>query len=813
MNESLYAYKGKCISDCPLKTFRSDVEVGNKTCKDCYSNCLDCLEKGNFTDMKCFNCSEDKIKNEQNCLIIYDNETKEFYNPENETEIVSCLQFYNKYIIENTTECIEEPKEGYFISNNITGLLSPCHFSCRTCSNKKIDDNSNCIECANDYYPKYGENLNNCYSNYTISKGYFLDKKNTSFNWKKCYEICDECDDEGNSTNMNCLSCLELSNNLSSSYIFKLTENKNCIKKCKSDYFLALNGDCVKICPNGTLEFDLNKTCLEFCPKFYEINEEQNKCLKIPYDKMSHTEFKDLFLTEMNELVDSSVLINGTDFLAVVSSSDDISPQEQAEKGISGVDLDNCTEILKEYYNISKDESLIILNMEIKRNGTKINDEKELNDNTFDVGKNSQIEIYDYSGRNLELSICKEDIKILKYIGDLQEELNIDSAKNLANNGIDIFDASDKYFNSICHEYDNHDSKDVIINDRRNDIYKNVSFCDRGCSYEGMNYDLMIANCICNTSIMKYNSDNNTNNDNNKIKEIVDFDFIKKSVIANLLDFNLDVIYCYNLVFNINILKQNIGFYCMLILCVMQIICFFIYLSKKLKPIQKFMLIFNKSYKKVSLFYPPPKFNEENAKQRKLEESNDTKSSNYYVNNFFIKENNFNERQLINGDNKKLEIIEKKNIKKILKKRRRKNPKQIKENKEEKNFIINNNFSPIINIKSSIITINNEIKKNIIPQKEIKLEPINDYIYKYINNLKNNNKMNSTNKIIKCGKISINNLETTKEKKKLKNKKHIFNLYGTYEDIQDMSYENAILYDKRTYLGMYWSFLIDIQII
>ena len=28
-----------------------------------------------------------------------------------------------------------------------------------------------------------------------------------------------------------------------------------------------------------------------------------------------------------------------------------------------------------------------------------------------------------------------------------------------------------------------------------------------------------------------------------------------------------------------------------------------------------------------------------------------------------------------------------------------------------------------------------------------------------------------------------------------------------------MSYENAILYDKRTYLGMYWSFLIDVQII
>ena len=97
----------------------------------------------------------------------------------------------------------------------------------------------------------------------------------------------------------------------------------------------------------------------------------------------------------------------------------------------------------------------------------------------------------------------------MKYIGDLQEELSIDSAKSLANSGVDMFDARDEFFNSICHEYENNDGKDIIITDRRNDLYKNVSFCENGCSYKGMNYDLMIANCICDSSVMIYNEDKN----------------------------------------------------------------------------------------------------------------------------------------------------------------------------------------------------------------------------------------------------------------------------------------------------------------
>ena len=65
MNETLYAYQGKCISVCPLGTFRSFDDDGNKVCKNCCPNCNDCIELGNSTDMKCSSCSDEKIKYKQ----------------------------------------------------------------------------------------------------------------------------------------------------------------------------------------------------------------------------------------------------------------------------------------------------------------------------------------------------------------------------------------------------------------------------------------------------------------------------------------------------------------------------------------------------------------------------------------------------------------------------------------------------------------------------------------------------------------------------------------------------------------------------
>ena len=85
---------------------------------------------------------------------------------------------------------------------------------------------------------------------------------------------------------------------------------------------------------------------------------------------------------------------------------------------------------------------------------------------------------------------------------------------------------NDEFFNNICHEYDNKDGKDIIINDGRTDIYKNVSFCEQGCTYKEMEYELMIANCICDSSIMQNNEEKSNNTENNNEDEKVNFNSI-----------------------------------------------------------------------------------------------------------------------------------------------------------------------------------------------------------------------------------------------------------------------------------------------
>ena len=127
---------------------------------------------------------------------------------------------------------------------------------------------------------------------------------------------------------------------------------------------------------------------------------------------MTAKEYKNKIEGKITSYVNSSKVINGSNFLAAVISSDKINPEEQLKNGISAFDFGNCTNVLKEYYKIPAEENLIILNMEIKKekNESDINDDK-----SFNLGKNTQLEIFDNSGKKLNLSICKENIKIFKY--------------------------------------------------------------------------------------------------------------------------------------------------------------------------------------------------------------------------------------------------------------------------------------------------------------------------------------------------------------------------------------------------------------
>jgi len=286
----------------------------------------------------------------------------------------------------------------------------------------------------------------------------------------------------------------------------------------------------------------------------------------------------------------------------------------------------------------------------------------------------------------------------MKYIGDV-EKLDIPAAKNLAEKGLDVFNAKDDFFNYICHNYKT-DGKDIIINDRRTDIFQSAKFCQNGCTYIGMNFELMTANCKCDSSVLQSSSINNTNNENKfNNEESLTFKNLTNSFIANLFDFNLDVFKCYNLVFNLKIFNGNIGFYCMASMLILQITFLFIFLIKRLYPLKKFMLIFqnNNNNIKASIHFPPPKI------QKKI--GNNIYSFNERNNEYG--HNLFNDKECtLNSNNSYLKL---KNMK----------FNQIKSNEEsnyinnnkiknigERQIIFENKFKSIININSPMININ-----------------------------------------------------------------------------------------------------------
>ena len=172
---------------------------------------------------------------------------------------------------------------------------------------------------------------------------------------------------------------------------------------------------------------------------------------------------------------------------------------------------------------MSDNESFIILNIESKNleNKTrKIN----TNDNSFFLWKNNQIEIFDNSGKKLNLSVCDKNIKLMKYIGDIDKvDLDIQTAKILSNKGIDVFNPKDGFFNDICKEIDDINGKDMILIVRRTDYFQNATFCQNGCNYTGINYEIMAVNCLCDTNSLKFEE-----KDYKQQNEKINFDVIKK---------------------------------------------------------------------------------------------------------------------------------------------------------------------------------------------------------------------------------------------------------------------------------------------
>jgi hypothetical protein len=127
-----------------------------------------------------------------------------------------------------------------------------------------------------------------------------------------------------------------------------------------------------------------------------------------------------------------------------------------------------------------------------------------------------------------------------------------DLVKHLKQQGYDLFNSYDNFYNDICSPYKSLDNTDVLLNDRKYDFYdSNITLCEDTCQYKEFDIISLKAKCQCNIKT--------------EVKSDNDVKFVPNKIIENFYKIekytNIRVAICYNLVFSLKGQTYNYGSY------------------------------------------------------------------------------------------------------------------------------------------------------------------------------------------------------------------------------------------------------------
>ena len=300
---------------------------------------------------------------------------------------------------------------------------------------------------------------------------------------------------------------------------------------------------------------------LEQCPDG-TIPNKNNKCILLKLDDESKD--KDDLVKNAQSFIDSGLELSdinrGNDIeikdegiIIVITSTENQKNDKNKNKTI--INLKECEDILKDIYNISKNESLYILKIDIEQKGMKI---PKIEYEVFYLLNGTDL-------TKLNLSYCQE-VKI-----DLLIPSNIDG-------NIDKYNTKSDYNNSICSKSDSDNGIDIPLSDRK-DIFleQNLSLCEENCDFIKYDYDYKKVECSCEIKIT-LPIINDVRIDKEKLKK----NFID---IKNII--NINIMKCYKTVLTINNLKNNYGFFIILFIILFYYICFFSFYCKYYKSLKK----------------------------------------------------------------------------------------------------------------------------------------------------------------------------------------------------------------------------------
>ena len=338
---------------------------------------------------------------------------------------------------------------------------------------------------------------------------------NNSYNIN-CYKICPYFHFFDINTNEK--FCLP--NQKCSGFYNKLIKEKNeCINDCRRDetFKYELNNQCYKECQNKTnLISEITKQLI------HEINITE---LKAGNDK---------------EIEEENIVTTLT-----TTANQKINKNNNK----TSINLGECEYKLKSHYNISLNDSLYLIKLDVKQEGMKI--------------PKIEYEVYyPFNSSNeltkLNLNICKDNkvqISIPFVISERLEKYNISS----------------DYYNDICSKTTSKNGTDITLKDRKNEfINDNMTLCNENCKFIEYDYNNKKAICSCEIKINLPLID--------EIK--FDKDLLKNSFIDIDNIANIKILKCYKDIFNKKSIKNNIGFFIIFFIVLLFFLTFFIFIFK-----------------------------------------------------------------------------------------------------------------------------------------------------------------------------------------------------------------------------------------
>ena len=460
-----------------------NIYICNQVCNSCneYSSnkldtkCIDCIENYHLSNIKsgyCSSCSD-------NYQSIWNYNTILEYN--------GCLYDYefcyeystlNKpFMIYDTFECVDACPLQY---KYYLGYY--CLESCN--KDNMVPSGDKCI-CENQY-KFYLNKTNNeilCVQNCSINYPYLIVEIN------ECTSICpslyeiifnytclNECPpntkkiQNGNKYTCECQYYSYEINIDNLVYIGCTNE-----KECPPGMYMN-NNECITECEN----YHSDTECLNSCSDdFIQINK-----LCINLDSFVNKIEDYIFLLYQQENV---YLNKGEYVIQIYNTSTESINLAQSIKNLSKIDIGSCKEIIQEKYSLNNEE-LVIIKIDIYKPDYV----------------SSQVEylIFTLSGKKIDLNDCSNvNIIITNYFNF--SKINYELMVSLAEYGYDIFNPSDFFYSSVCSIYKNEFGTDVINLIRREEYYQNISLCEEGCEYNGLNFDDYSFQCVClfNTDI------------------------------------------------------------------------------------------------------------------------------------------------------------------------------------------------------------------------------------------------------------------------------------------------------------------------